>query len=298
MELRHLRYFIAVAEELHFGRAAKRLQMAQQPLSRQIRDLEHEIAVPLFHRSKRTVRLTESGQVFLIEARKVLQQAEQAVMLAQRTHQGEIGRIALGFTGPALNQIVPQVVRAFKLHHPQIELSLERLQTNEQVAALMTGQLQVGFLHPPIDNDILRLETIYREPLTVFLPDNHPLAVLDAISVHDLVGEPFILFPRQIGPVLYDRIILLCRQAGFSPNVVQEVLPQQTIAGLVAAGIGISLLHASAQEALYRGVAIRPLVESTPELEFAVAWHPDTVSAALSAFVDITREVASQLGAS
>jgi DNA-binding transcriptional LysR family regulator len=295
MELRHLRYFVAVAEELHFGRAAKRLQMAQQPLSRQIRDLEREMAVPLFHRTKRTVRLTESGQVFLIEVRKLLQQAEQAVLLAQQTDRGEIGRIAIGFTGPALNRIVPQIVRLFKSRHAQIELSLERLQTNEQVAALMSGQLQVGLLHPPIASDLLKLETIYREPLAVFLPDSHPLATLSKISIQDLAGEPFILFPRQVGPVLYDRIILLCQQAGFSPNVVQEVISQQTIVGLVAAGIGISLLHASAQEAMYKGVVIKSLIEPTPELELAVAWHPDTMSATLSAFLDIAREVASEL---
>jgi DNA-binding transcriptional LysR family regulator len=295
MELRHLRYFVAVAEELHFGHAAQRLNMSQQPLSRQIRDLEKEIQVILFHRTKRTVRLTEAGQVFLIEARKILQQTKQAVSLAQRTHQGEIGQLALGFTGPALNRMLPQIVRAFKSRHPQINLSLERLQTNEQVAALMSGQLQVGLLHPPISNNTLSLETIYQEPLAVFLPDNHPLATtLDAISIQDLANESFILFPRPVGSLLYDQIIQLCHQAGFNPNVVQEVMPQQTIAGLVAAGIGISLLHASAQEGMYAGVIIKSLIEPTPVLKLAVAWHPDTVSATLCAFLNIVREVASK----
>lgn len=276
MELRHLRYFVVVAEELHFGRAAQRLNMTQQPLSRQIRDLEIEIQVTLFHRTKRTVRLTQAGQVFLSKAKIILQQTEQAVSLAQRIHQGEIGRLAIGFTGPALNRMLPQIVRVFKSRHPQIELSLERLQTNEQVVALMSGQLQVGLLHPPIFNDTLSLETIYQESLAVFLPDNHPLAkTSDAISIQDLAGESFILFPRSVGSVLYDQIIQLCQQAGFSPNVVQEVMPQQTIAGLVAAGIGISLLHSSAQEAMYGGVVIKSLIEPTPKLELAVAWHPD-----------------------
>lgn len=295
MELRHLRYFVAVAEELHFGRAAQRLQMAQQPLSRQIRELETEIEVQLFYRTKRTVRLTEAGKVFLVEAQKTLQQANQAILLAQQTHRGEQGQLSIGFTGSALNRILPQIVRAFKSQHPQIELSLERSHTNEQVLALMSGQLQVGLLHPPIANDTLRLETIYRESLAVFLPDNHSLAATsNSISIQDLAGGSFILFPRPVGSLLYDQIIQLCQQAGFSPNVTQEVIPQQTIVGLVAAGIGISLLHASAQEAMYKGVVTKSLIEPTPELELAVAWHPDTAGAALNAFLDIVREIASK----
>ncbi|MCC5640083.1 LysR family transcriptional regulator [Nostoc sp. CHAB 5844] len=294
MELRHLRYFIMVAEELHFGRAAQRLNMAQQPLSRQIRDLEAEMGVQLFYRTKRTVRLTEAGQVFLKEASKILEQTEQAVMLAQRTSQGKAGRLAIGFTGPALNRTLPRIVRLFKAKHPQIELSLERMQTNEQVAALISGQLQVGLLHPPIQNDTLRLETVHREPLVVFLPDYHPLANVptDTISIQALASESFILFPRRVGSVLYDQIIQLCQQAGFSPNVVQEVIPQQIIVGLVSAGIGVSLLHASAQEAMYPGVVIKHLVEPTPELELAVAWHPEIISTALDFFRNIVREVA------
>lgn len=294
MELRHLRYFVAVAEELHFGRAAQRLHIAQQPLSRQIRDLEAELAVQLFHRTKRTVRLTEVGQAFLTEARKTLRQAEQAVLIAQQVNRGEIGQFAVGFTGPALNSVLPKIIRLFKEQHPQVKLALERLQTPEQVDALMHSQIQVGLLHPPIENDTLILETIQREGLVVVLPDTHPLAqnTPDPISVRELVNESFILYPRQVGPVLYDHIINLCQQAGFSPKVVQEVVPQQTILGLVSAEIGVSLLHASAQAITPAGVVIRELVEPTPELELAIAWHPETTNPVLPAFLAIARKVA------
>ncbi|MBD2258279.1 LysR substrate-binding domain-containing protein [Pseudanabaena sp. FACHB-2040] len=295
MELRHLRYFVAVAEELHFGRAAQRLLIAQQPLSRQIRDLEAEIGVELFHRTKRTIRLTEAGHVFLTEARKTLQQAEHAILLAQQTGRGEIGRLVVGFTGPALNTVLPKIVRRFKDKHPQIQLGLERLHTNEQVEALRSQQIQAGLLHPPIAGRSLITEVIHREGLVAILPDSHRLAQSKRISLGALAHEPFILYPRHVGPMLYDRILGLCQQAGFSPRIVQEVVPQQTILGLVAAEIGVSLLHASAEAVAPTGVVLRPLVEPTPELELAVAWNPEIAHPVLPAFLTIVREVTCQL---
>ncbi|MBD2103695.1 LysR family transcriptional regulator [Leptolyngbya sp. FACHB-261] len=292
MELRHLRYFIAVAEDLHFGRAAERLHIAQQPLSRQIRDLETELGVELFYRTKRTVRLTEIGQAFLIEARKTLKQAEQAVLLAQRMGQGEIGRLAIGFTGPALNKVLPKIVRQFKQRHPKVELALERLQTNEQVKALRAGEIHAGLLHPPIDDDTLLLETIDREKLVVVLPDTHELAQeLKPISLKVLANESFVLFPRQVGPVLYDQIIGLCQKSGFSPKIVQEVISQQTILGLVAVGIGITLIHASVQTVGQAGVVVRDLLEPTPELELAIAWSPTVTNPLLPSLLEIVREI-------
>jgi DNA-binding transcriptional LysR family regulator len=293
MELRHLNYFVAVAEELHFGRAAQRLDMAQQPLSRQISRLENELGIRLFYRTKRTVRLTEVGEVFLVEARKTLSQAEQAVLLAQQANRGEIGRLAVGFTGSALNSVLPQVIRRFKDCYPKIEIALEGLQTNEQVVALLSGQLHIGFLHPPISDKTLVRETIHREQLVVMLPDTHFLAegAPNSISITDLAGEAFILFPRRVGPILYDQIISFCQQAGFSPNVVQEAVPQQTILGLVAAGLGISVIHASTQHLGQRGVVAKYLKEATPELELAIAWHPDATNPALAKFLQMVREV-------
>ncbi|GAP97999.1 LysR family transcriptional regulator [Leptolyngbya sp. NIES-2104] len=285
MELRHLRYFVTVAEELHFGRAAQRLQMAQQPLSRQIRELEAEIEVQLFHRTKRTVRLTEAGKVFLIEAQKTLQQANQAILLAQRTQQGDRGELRIGFTSAALNRVLPQAIRQFKMQHPNIQLVLERLTTNEQVEALIEHRIQIGLLHPPIAQSALRLETLHREPLMVFLPDSHRLAKSQVISIRSLSQESFIFYPRSVGPVLYDQMISFCQQAGFSPNIVQEVFPQQTILGLVSAGLGVSLLHASACAVAPQGVVCRSLSELTPELELAAAWHPEQNSPSATLFL-------------
>ena len=155
MELRHLKYFVAVAEELHFGRAAKRLRMTQQPLSRQIKDLEEELGVKLFYRTKRTVRLTEVGAIFLAETRKTLQQAEYAVHIVRQAQQGKIGKLTIGFTGSALNIVLPAVVRQFKQLFPQVELILKRMQTLEQVEALNNRQIDLGLLHPPINNAIV-----------------------------------------------------------------------------------------------------------------------------------------------
>jgi DNA-binding transcriptional LysR family regulator len=232
----------------------------------------------------------------LTEARKTLKQAEHAVLLAQRTSRGEIGQLAIGFTGPALNSVLPKIVRRFKERYPKVDLALERLQTNEQVQALTCGQIHAGLLHPPIDDGTLILETIHRENLVVILPDTHPLAegAPAPISLKELASEPFILFPRRVGPVLYDQIISLCQQAGFSPHVVQEVIPQQTILGLVAVGIGITLIHASVQALGGPGVVVRRLVEPTPELELAVAWSPDATNPVLPSFVGVVREVAFQ----
>jgi DNA-binding transcriptional LysR family regulator len=294
MELRHLRYFIAVAEELHFGRAAARLHISQQPLSRQIRDLENELKVQLFDRTKRTIRLTEAGKIFLTEAKKTLQQAERAVLLAQRVSRGEIGQLTVGFTGLALNSLLLESVRQFRERYPEVDLTLDELRTIEQVEALNANRLHLGLLHPPIDDDSLILETIYREKLVAALPETHPLAreVPQPISLKELADESFILFPRKIGPQLYDRIISFCQQAGFSPKVVQETIPQQTILGLVSIGVGVALMPASVQNLGRFGVVFRELVEPAPELELAVAWHPNTTHPVLPSFVGIMREVA------
>lgn len=298
MELRHLRYFIAVAEELHFGRAAKRLHIAQQPLSRQIRNLEDELGIQLFYRTKRTVRLTEVGEFFLEEARKTVKQAERTLSLAKQASIGEIGRISVGFTGSALNFVLPTAVRRFKECYPKVDLALKRLQTLEQIKALHCGDINVGFLHPPIEDETLILETIHRENLIVVLPDIHTLAK-DAplpISIKQLSEEAFILFPRNIGSVLYDEIISLCRQAGFSPNVVQEAFPQQTILGLVAAAIGVSLIHDSVRTLGQAGVVFRDLIEPTPQLETAIAWNPNTTNPVLPSFLNVVREVLASQG--
>ena len=293
MELRHLRYFIAVAEELHFGRAARRLNISQQPLSRQIRNLEDELAVQLFYRTKRTVRLTAAGEAFLVEAQKVLAQARYAASVAKRTSQGEVGLFRVGFSGIVLNGTLPALVRQFRAQFPNVHLELTRIQTNEQVKSLVEGDIHAGLLHPPFDISQLAYEVIYREPLIVIVPDIHRLAK-DAprpLSISELSAEPMVMFPRKIGPVLYDAIIAFCQRSSFSPNIVQEAFPQRTILGLVAAGIGVTVTHASAWQVRQQGVVARPIVEKTPVVETAIAWRSDTIHPALPHFLEIARKL-------
>lgn len=295
MELRHLRYFIAIAEELHFGRAAKRLGISQQPLSQQIRNLEAELGTPLFYRTKRTVRLTEAGQVFYDGAVKTLQQVEQTVHFAQRTGRGEIGNLSVGLTGPALSSLLPQVMSRFRQEYQGVNLTLNEMRTNLQVEALLQGQLHVGLLHTPLYTDSLATQVIYRENLVLVLPTSHRLAhpVEMTVSLRDLAGEPFIFFPRKIGPIFYDRIISMFQQVGYSPNIVQEVIPQRSILSLASIGVGLTLMQKSLSTIGHSGVVFRELLEPTPELELALAWHPKSTHPALQNFLRLVREVAS-----
>ena len=220
IELRHLRYFIAVAEELHFGRAADRLHMAQPPLSQQIRQLEAELGFQLFHRTKRSVELTEAGQVFLKDCRKIFRQLDQAVRTGQQASRGELGQLAIAFVSSAAYNILPPILQAFRAAMPQVRLELHELTTDQQVRWMQDGRIDVGFVRPPVEDEQLQLMTIFREPLVVALPIAHPLAEQPQVSLAALASEPFILFPRPLAPGLYDQIISLCQQAEFSPTVV------------------------------------------------------------------------------
>ena len=293
MELRHLRYFVTVAEELHFGRAARRLHMSQQPLSRQVRNLEEELAVQLFFRTKRTVRLTPAGAAFLREAQKVIDQANYAVSIVRRVSKGESGLFRVGFSGLVLNGVMPAIVRQFREQFPDVHLELTRIQTNEQVKALVEGEIHAGLLHPPMDTASLSYEVIYKEPLIAIFSETHPLAK-DAplpISIKAFIQEPIVIFPRKIGPVLYDSIIHFFQKAGFSPNIAQEAFPQRTILGLVAAGMGSTLIHASAWQIRQQGIVTRQLVEQTPVVQTAIAWPTDTMHPALPHFLKVAREL-------
>src|ERR671933_1358870 len=225
MELRHLRYFVAVAEELHFGRAAARLHIAQPPLSRQIRDLELDVGAPLFARVPRGVALTAAGLAFLPEARLTLAQAERARRTAQRAAGGEIGRLRVGFVEAAIySGVLPEVLGFFRMHLPDIGVSLFEMDPRQQAEAFRDGRIDVGILHnaPPDAERWLRVEPVYSEPLVAALPHGHRLAGRARPSLADFAGEPFVLFPRHVGPELFDGIIASCKSAGFSPHVVQE----------------------------------------------------------------------------
>lgn len=292
MELRQVRYFLAVAEELNFGRAAVRLQIAQPPLSRQIRQLEEELGVQLFYRTKRRVELTEAGQAFLKETRQILAQVEQSVQVVQRASRGEIGRLIVGFEGSSTYDVIPISLKVYRQRFPEVELVVYAMTTEEQIQALLEGRIGLGFVVSPLNDKRLVIEIILREPLILAIPESHPLAARSEVWVRELASEPFIMFQHNRGCGLYNQVIAVCQRANFIPRVIQEADEMQVMLGFVAADMGIALLSASVQHFQRPGVVYRPLQLSTPKATLAVAWRRDVQSAVLQSFIEVVRECA------
>ncbi|TEP96786.1 LysR family transcriptional regulator [Pseudomonas aeruginosa] len=297
MELRHLRYFIAVAEELHFGRAAERLGISQPPLSQQIQVLEEEIGARLFERANRRVELTDAGRLFLDESRQVLAQVDKAVLLARRAHLGELGELKIGFTSSApFTSTIPSSIHAFRKAYPDVHLDLQEMSSRQVLKALLEESLQVGVIRPLALPDAVHWVELFREPLVAVLRADHPLAAgsEDGLAIAALAEEPFVFFPRSYGTGLYDQVIALTRQAGFSPRIAQEASEAMTIIGLVSAGLGVSILPASFRRTRVDGVVYRTL--SDPEATTAV-WlvrRQNEGSPLALSFIDlVTREAAS-----
>jgi len=290
MELRHLRYFVAVAEELHFGRAATRLFIVQPSLSQQIRQLEDELGVPLLRRTKRSVELTDAGKVFLTEARNVLTQVQEAKRAAQRAYRGEIGRLVIGYISSSTYDLLPMMLSAYRERFPDIDVALRELTTQEQVRALEEEAIQVGLLRLPINDPTLHVEVVRREPIVCVLPEGHPLAIYERIAMPLLANEPFVLQSRQRGGGYYAQLMNLCLTSGFSPNVIQEVTEMHTIVSLVAAGMGISLVPLSIKNIRSQGVVYRELEGATILTEMAVAWLRNSRSTSVQNFLQVARE--------
>ncbi|HLW03014.1 MAG TPA: LysR family transcriptional regulator [Ktedonobacterales bacterium] len=296
MELRHLRYFVVVAEELNITRAAKLLQMAQPPLSQQMHQLEAELGVTLFHRSKRRIALTDAGQVFLEEARRTLVQAEHARRMAQRAQRSEIGRLVMGFVSEATYDLLPSMLQAYRARFPQVEIVLREMTTMQQVQALQRGSIHLGMLRPPIPETGLSLQIVRQEPFIMVLPPTARIAPDERLPLSALSEEPFVLFPRAISPGVHDQVISLCNQAGFSPTIVQEATELHTILGLVAVGIGVSLLPASVRLLRSQGVVYRVLPQTGTRASTALAWRQDARSSVLFTFLDVAKQSLLQLG--
>ncbi len=290
MELRHLRYFVAVAEELHFGHAATRLHISQPPLSHQIQDLERELGVALFLRSRRSVTLTEAGRLFLEEARHVLGDAQHAMDTAKKAARGEIGRLSVGFGPTPENGLLNAVLSLFLARHPDVQLELHNLYTQEQVEGLAHRRIDVGFPLLPISNRALAVERIGVEPVRVVLSERHPLANQTRIALADLRAENFVFVAREVGPGFYDLLQGSCGAAGFTPTVTHEARHVMTVLGFVAAGLGITLLPGAVSGACPAGVVFRPL-HRAPVVEVGLAYRPDDVSLPLLSFLDVVREV-------
>ena len=291
MELRHLRYFITVATELHFGHAAKKLRIAQPPLSKQIQDLEKELGFELFTRSKRSIALTPAGQAFLIEVNQIFQQLDRAIDIGSKTSRGELGQISIGFVGSATYNILPVMLQQFRDRYPDVQIELHELTTDRQLIWLREGRIDIGLIRPPIAEPDLASQVIFQESLVVAVPNNHHLATAESIELSALAAEPFILFPRELAPGLYDPIISICQAAGFSPQVVQECIQMQTIVSLVSANMGVSILPASIQEVQRQGVVYKPLLYNTSSVDklatIAIVWRLNDRSPTIHRLLEI-----------
>ncbi|OGW25883.1 MAG: hypothetical protein A2X59_12980 [Nitrospirae bacterium GWC2_42_7] len=294
MELRHLRYFVAVAEELHFTKAAVRLHIAQPPLSQQIHNLEEELGIKLFERVKRTTRLTDAGICFFKEAKQILLHVEQASETARRVDRGETGRLAVGFVGSVVHTFLPKTFRLFRERFPHVELVLYELNSNEQAKAILDKRFDIGFLYPHFHDDRLQLQTIVRAPFVVAMPNKHILSSLKKIDIKELAQEPFIVLTRSSEPVIRDTFISMCHSAGFSPKIAQEASQIQTVLGIVASGLGICLVPDHIKNIKRPGVLYKPLSGSPPIVELAVAWRDDSHSPLIESFVRVTTEVIKQ----
>lgn len=287
MELRQLRYFVAVAEELSFVRAAKRVGISQPPLSRQIANLEAEIGTMLFNRNKHGVTTTEAGSVLREELRHALPRLETAIKTAQRAAKGQVGTLVLGFGGSAVYTITPTLLRSFRRSFPDVELLLQNVPVTSQLDALMDQRIDIGFLIMPVDNDAIATKVLLRDKLNVALPSGHPLTKRKIVSLNELSNENFLVFPRSRNFGFYNKVVDLCTRAGFIPNVAQEISPLESQIGLVAAEVGIAIVPSVAQKFRLTEVEFRPLRERTAYVEFAMAWRKSNTSPAVRAFIDV-----------
>ncbi|QGN38289.1 LysR family transcriptional regulator [Klebsiella oxytoca] len=273
IELRHLRYFIAVAEELHFGHAAARLNISQPPLSQQIQILEQQIGARLFARTNRSVSLTEAGRQFLADSRQILAQVDDAAARAARLHQGETGELRIGFTSSApFIKAVSDTLSTFRRRYPDVHIQTRETNTREQIVPLNEGALDLGLMRNTQLPDTLLWERVLREPLLAMVPRDHPLATQPAVSLRELAREPFVFFDPHVGTGLYDDILGLMRRYGLTPVITQEVGEAMTIIGLVAAGLGVSILPASFRRVQLSDMCWLPIEEQDAISEMWLVW--------------------------
>ncbi|MFG2123474.1 LysR family transcriptional regulator [Streptomyces sp. NPDC048710] len=292
MELRHLSGFVAVAEELHFGRAAERLHIAQSPLSQQIRLLERDLGVTLFERTTRSVRLTAAGQALLEPARHLLAEASAVRRTVQAAHLGEVGRVTIGFAGASSYSVLPVLTRAVTSELPGIELVLEgQTYAGEALGRIAEGSLDVGFVALPVRRGI-STRVVRMERLMIALPDSHPLAQRVDVSFADLAHEPFVTFPVSRGSAVRDAMVQACHEAGFAPRIVQEAPDSYNLLALVGAGVGLAVVVESARAIRLEHVVFRPLTgDDVPVLPIALGWRTGNPSAALQAVLRVAERV-------
>jgi len=296
MELRHLRYFVAVAEELNFRRAAERIHISQPSLSAQIRQLEKEIGAQLLNRDTHQVSMTAAGEYFLESSRRLLNDSEDTINTAQRISSGEIGKLTVGFIDSLGHDLVPRILHAFHQNFPEVELNLQQMDTTDQIRELSARALDVGFLGlglPEATPD-LQLALIDEEPLMAALPEGHLLLQDNpkSISVSALADENFYLADRQSAPLYNPWILVLCQQAGFTPNVIKETGAHVVVLGYIAAGLGVTILPAQFARMATAGVRFIPLVPPVAAYRYYIAWPSKNPHVAAAHFVKTARHVA------
>jgi DNA-binding transcriptional LysR family regulator len=284
IDLRQLRYFVALAETLHFGRAAERLHVSQPPLSRQIAALEADLGVRLLERNSRAAALTHAGQRFLEDARAVLGMFDQACRNARMADRGEMGELSIGFMMHAAYTVVPGLARRFMAAYPGVHLALREVVPSSLPGDLLAGRFDAGILFDPGPVRGLDRRVIHRERLSLAVPSGHRLALAEAVSAKDLDGEPMIVTPVEVAPTLRSVIEAYCRSGGFAPVIRLEASLQQTIVSLVAEGLGVALVPESMRRLSVGGVVLRE-VEKAPEVEQVVGWKVGNLNPALGSFL-------------
>ncbi len=295
LELRQLRYFVTVAEELHFGRAAVRLHMTQPPLSQAIAALEDQLGALLFLRNRRAVALTPAGAALLPEAKRLLAEAESLPELVRRAAAGEAGRLAIAFITSADYSVLPPFLRRYSERYPDVHLSLHEATSDVQVEELLRGRIDAGFLIPPLpDRALAQLDylKVLDEPLILCAPAGLALPPDGAaVRLQDVPHLPLIIFPREVSPALHDAILSCWRAAGITPAVGQQAIQMQTIVSLVSAGMGLALVPQSVANLMRPGVEYRALADPTPRVDTGIAWRRDNPSPVLQGFLELLRTI-------
>jgi DNA-binding transcriptional LysR family regulator len=289
MELRHIRYFLAVAEERNFTRAAARVGIGQPPLSQQIKDLEAEVGAPLFHRIPQGAELTEAGRAFLETVRVIPMQAERAKLAAQRAARGEIGSLRVGFVASApFNRVVPSTIRSFRRAYPEVEMNFEEANAMRLIAGLKNGELDTAFFRfNDSPSDDLQIRLLSEERMVVALPTTHPAAKSAEIDLIRLRNDALILIPRDLGPSLFDIVILACRQAGFEPTLGQSAPQLSSVVSLVAAELGFSMVPESMRQLQMTGVTYREVKGDAPLSRLALAYRRGETSKIVRNFIAV-----------
>jgi DNA-binding transcriptional LysR family regulator len=294
IELRHLRYFVAVAEELHFSRAAKRLRIAQPPLSQQIRKLEHHIGHSLFVRNSRAVALTHAGEMLLERARHILKRIEEDLETVRRVGCGEMGSLTVGFIGSAMLTVLPTLLGEYRKRYPQVELRLRELTTSRLIDAIREGAIDIGFLRDAGPTEGLSVEGVLAEEFVVALPERHPLAERKRVALAGLKRESLVLFPRDLGPLAWDKTMALCETEGFRLEIVQEAPEWLTVLRLVSSGLGISITPACVATIKAPGVVCRKLTRCPVSTDIELAHRPDHLNPIMEAFLAAARKAFSK----